>query len=456
MVTVSAPPDTDSEDNPPVTLSHAAAGSDYDGETADLTVRIVERPTLSVADPCVAEYSTLIPFRVRLDRASDRTVTVDWEAVDGTAVVESGGMGLFTVTLAATPSSEREVTVDWTTAPFEGQDAATTGADYTADSGTLTFAPGVRQQRICITIADDGEAEAAEKYRIEFSNASGAQLPDPASVVGTILDDDNPGVTVWPTALTVPEGSESDYTVRLTASPETGVAVTLAMNAPADAEKLETSDGCCEPSGSSCSYSVSEMDLMPEGVVSFGCGNPVALASLRTGDTVLDLGSGAGMDCFLAAREVGANGSVIGVDFTPAMIERAEENAAKLGLENVSFRLGDIEALPIDDSSVDVVMSNCVINLAPDKDAVFAEAFRALCPGGRLAVSDIVLTRPATTEEKENMALLTGCVSGSLPVDEYLEKVRHAGFRDVEYVGVAPASGDQFWFSAAISGRKPV
>ena len=162
------------------------------------------------------------------------------------------------------------------------------------------------------------------------------------------------------------------------------------------------------------------------------------------------------MDCFLAAQELGPSGSVIGVDFTPAMIERAEENAAKLRLDNVSFRLGDIETLPIDDSSVDVVMSNCVINLAPDKDAVFAEAFRALGPGGRLAVSDIVLTRPATTEEKENMALLTGCVSGSLPVNEYLEKVRHAGFQDVEYVGVAPVSGDQFWFSAAISGIKPV
>ena len=163
--------------------------------------------------------------------------------------------------------SGRTGSVDWTTAPFEGRDAATTGADYTADSGTLTFAPGVRQQRICITIADDGEAEAAEKYRIEFSNASGAQIPDPASVVGTILDDDNPGVTVWPTALTVPEGSESDYTVRLTAPPETGVAVTLAMNAPADAEKLETSDGCCEPTGSSRNYSSGG-----DGLDARGCG----------------------------------------------------------------------------------------------------------------------------------------------------------------------------------------
>jgi SAM-dependent methyltransferase len=221
------------------------------------------------------------------------------------------------------------------------------------------------------------------------------------------------------------------------------------------AEKLETSDGCCESEGSNRIYSPVEIELMPEGVVSFGCGNPVALASLNAGDRVLDLGSGAGMDCFLAAQEVGPSGSVIGVDFTQAMTERAEENVAKLGLENVSFRLGDIEALPVDDFSVDLVMSNCVINLAPDKDAVFSEAFRVLSPGGRLVVTDIVLTRPATTEEKEDMALLTGCVSGSLPVDEYLQKVRYAGFRDVEYVAVAPASGDQFWFSAAISGCKP-
>ena len=220
------------------------------------------------------------------------------------------------------------------------------------------------------------------------------------------------------------------------------------------AEKLEASDACCEPSCSSPIYSATEMELMPEGVVSFGCGNPVALSSLRAGDRVLDLGSGAGMDCFLSAQEVGLNGSVLGVDFTPAMIERAEKNAAKLRLENVSFRLGDIEALPVDDSSVDLVMSNCVINLAPDKDAVFAEAFRVLSPGGRLVVTDIVLTRPATTEEKENMVLLTGCVSGSLPVHEYLEKVRHAGFQDVECVAVAPPDGDSFWFSAAISGSK--
>ena len=222
------------------------------------------------------------------------------------------------------------------------------------------------------------------------------------------------------------------------------------------AEKLEASAGCCEQDVLNRIYPVSELESMHEGVVSFGCGNPVALASLKEGDRVLDLGSGAGMDCFLAAQEVGASGSVVGVDFTPAMIERAERNAAKLGLENVSFRLGDIEALPVDDASVDLVMSNCVINLAPDKDAVFSEAFRVLSPGGRLVVTDIVLTRPSTTEEKENMALLTGCVSGSLPVDEYLRKVRDAGFQNVESVAVAPPDDDNYWFSAAISGSKPL
>ena len=197
------------------------------------------------------------------------------------------------------------------------------------------------------------------------------------------------------------------------------------------AERLEASDGCCEPSCSSPIYSATEMELMPEGVVSFGCGNPVALSSLRAGDRVLDLGSGAGMDCFLAAQEVGLNGAVIGVDFTPTMIERAGENAAKLGLENVSFRLGDIEALPVDDSSVDLVMSNCVINLAPDKDAVFRESFRVLTPGGRVHISDMM------SEDKQGPARTdaeawTSCIAGAEDRETYLGRLAGAGFVDIE------------------------
>ena len=161
------------------------------------------------------------------------------------------------------------------------------------------------------------------------------------------------------------------------------------------------------------------------------------------------------MDCFLAAREVGRQGSVIGVDFTSAMVERAKENAARLGLSNVSFRQGDIEALPIDDSSVDVVISNCVINLAPDKDAVFREAFRVLRGGGRLMVSDILLTRPATRVEVEDMALLTGCISGSLPAGDYLAKIRASGFENVHFETESAAEEGRFWFSAAISATKP-
>ena len=222
------------------------------------------------------------------------------------------------------------------------------------------------------------------------------------------------------------------------------------------AEMLHTPKSCCEcDNGCGSPYPIEVLESMPTTVPSFGCGNPIALASLRPGETVLDLGSGAGLDCFLAAREVGGQGSVIGVDFTPAMVERARENAASLGLSNVSFRQGDIEALPIDDSSVDVVISNCVINLAPDKDAVFREAFRVLRGGGRLMVSDIVLTRPATSVEMEDMALLTGCISGSLPAEDYLAKIRGSGFENVHFETESAAVDGQFWFSAAISATKP-
>ena len=222
------------------------------------------------------------------------------------------------------------------------------------------------------------------------------------------------------------------------------------------AGKLQRSSCCGDSGGCGADYDAEALLNMPAGTVSFRCGNPLATSALRKGDTVLDLGSGAGLDCLLAAREVGPEGRVIGVDFTPAMIERAEENAAELGLQNISFRLGDIESLPVDDTSADVVISNCVINLALDKDAVFREAFRVLRSSGRLGVSDIVLTRPATEAEKQDIALVTGCISGSLPAEEYTSKVRDAGFEDVVLDGERPADGsDQFWFSAAISARKP-
>ena len=219
----------------------------------------------------------------------------------------------------------------------------------------------------------------------------------------------------------------------------------------------DDADCCGGDAEALAAYPSEVLEKLPGSVVTFGCGNPVALAGMKHGETVLDLGSGAGLDCFLAAEQVGETGAVIGVDFTQDMIDKAEENARKLGLGNVTFRHGDIEALPLEDATVDVVMSNCVINLAPDKDAVFREAFRVLRPGGRLVVSDIVLTRPATEEEMENMALLSGCISGSLPDSDYADTVRRAGFAEVTLEG-SPPGGDgwdgEFWYSATISGRK--
>jgi SAM-dependent methyltransferase len=227
------------------------------------------------------------------------------------------------------------------------------------------------------------------------------------------------------------------------------------------ARKLQASASCCEAedccseSPAASSYPVEVLEQMPGSVVTLGSGNPVARANLRPGEKVLDLGSGTGLDCFLAARQVGPASSVVGIDFTQAMVDRARENAAKLGLNNASFVLGDIEALPREDVSADVVTSNCVINLAPDKDAVFREAFRVLRSGGRLVVSDIVLTRPATAEEVKDISLVTGCVSGSLPAEEYDHRIRAAGFEDVRVEAESEAGEGQFWYSAAIYATKP-
>lgn len=180
-------------------------------------------------------------------------------------------------------------------------------------------------------------------------------------------------------------------------------------------------------------YGDEELTTVPDGAnLGLGCGNPVALASLNEGETVLDLGSGAGFDCFLAANRVGKQGRVIGVDMTPEMIEKARKNARKGNYENVEFRLGEIENIPAADNSVDAVISNCVINLAPDKKRVFKEAFRVIKPGGRLMVSDIVLEKELPEVIKNSVEAYIGCLTGAIMKDEYLKAIKNAGFRDVK------------------------
>ncbi len=182
----------------------------------------------------------------------------------------------------------------------------------------------------------------------------------------------------------------------------------------------------------SMGYSEEEIASVPEGaVMGLGCGNPQAIAALKPGEVVLDLGSGAGFDSFLAAKKVGEKGSVIGVDMTPDMIRLARDNASKGGYENVEFRLGEIEDLPIEDNSVDVILSNCVINLSPDKSAVYREAHRVLRKGGRLAISDMVASGEIPPEIKNNLALHSACVSGALQVDELEGVLKEAGFKDI-------------------------
>ncbi len=196
---------------------------------------------------------------------------------------------------------------------------------------------------------------------------------------------------------------------------------------------------CCAPAdlaveiSKNIGYKNEELNSVPEEAnLGLGCGNPVAMASLKDGETVLDLGSGAGFDCFLAANRVGKEGWVIGVDMTPEMILKARENARAGNYGNVEFRQGDIENIPAADSSVDVVISNCVINLAPDKGKVFKEAFRVLKPGGRLMVSDIVLRKELPDVVKNSMGAYIGCLCGAVMMDEYLDAIKNAGFGDIE------------------------
>jgi len=179
-------------------------------------------------------------------------------------------------------------------------------------------------------------------------------------------------------------------------------------------------------------YSQTDVATVPDGAnMGLGCGNPQAIAALQPGETVLDLGSGGGFDCFLAARQIGDRGHAIGVDMTPAMISKARANAVKGGYRNVEFRLGEIENLPLADNSVDVIISNCVINLSPDKERVFKEAFRVLKPGGRLAISDVVATATLAEAVRRDMTLYTGCMAGATPIDELESMLATAGFVDI-------------------------
>ena len=215
---------------------------------------------------------------------------------------------------------------------------------------------------------------------------------------------------------------------------------------------------CCFPSVSCCGsaptaetisqqvgYSLEEIQSVPEGAnLGLGCGNPLALASIKEGEVVLDLGSGAGFDCFLAARQVGPSGKVIGVDMTPEMIAKARENARKGGFQNVEFRLGEIEHLPSADNSVDLIISNCVINLAPDKKQVFQEALRVLKPGGRLMISDIVWLQEIPQAIRESAGAYVACLSGAVRREEYLAAIQAVGFEGVRVVGENPVPGELF------------
>jgi len=193
--------------------------------------------------------------------------------------------------------------------------------------------------------------------------------------------------------------------------------------------------GCCG-GGATASidlgYDAGQLASLPKGAdMGLGCGTPLAFAALQEGEVVLDLGSGGGIDAFLAAKQVGAKGRVIGVDMTPEMLAKARDNASRVGASNVEFKLGEIESLPVGDRSVDVVVSNCVVNLSPDKTAVFREAFRVLRPGGRLAISDIVASAPLPKHITENPAALSGCIAGAPAVDELRRHLEAAGFAGV-------------------------
>lgn len=215
-------------------------------------------------------------------------------------------------------------------------------------------------------------------------------------------------------------------------------------------------------------YAAEDLAALPEGAnLGLSCGNPHVLAALEPGQVVLDLGSGAGFDCLLAARKVGPSGRVIGIDMTDAMLEKARQNARKANLDQVEFRKGDLEALPVEDGSVDVVLSNCVLNLVPDKDRAFREIHRVLKPGGRLAVSDMAWAREPDASVRSDLEAIVGCVGGALVLDDYFVRLRKAGFREVnvekhpdavgamlETSGTTPPAGVEDLLSVNILARK--
>jgi arsenite methyltransferase len=226
--------------------------------------------------------------------------------------------------------------------------------------------------------------------------------------------------------------------------------------------------GCCGTKGDgslAMGYTKEDLASVPEGSdLGLGCGNPQAIAAMRPGETVLDLGSGAGFDCFLAASRVGRTGRVIGVDMTPEMVTKARDNARRVSATNVEFRLGEIEHLPVPDDSVDVIISNCVINLAPDKGAVFREALRVLKPGGRIAISDVVATQAIPADVARSVEALTGCVAGAAAVDELRALLAGAGFEGIRVeprrdsgavIAQCMPGTEGFLASAVIEAQKP-
>jgi len=234
------------------------------------------------------------------------------------------------------------------------------------------------------------------------------------------------------------------------------------------AKIAQTSGGCgCESCGCGSNqavqrqsgklgYSQKEMNQAPAGSnLGLGCGNPVAIASLKEGETVLDLGSGAGFDAFLASSKVGQTGKVIGIDMTEEMVQKARDNTKRGGYTNVEFRLGDIEALPVKDNTVDAIISNCVINLVPDKAQVFKETYRVLKPGGRLMISDVVLTKSLPEKLKQDKELLVGCISGAILKKDYLELLKQAGFSKITIHKETPGFLKDYSVSLTFSAFKP-